>query len=254
MAEITPTSVVLHVGTHKTGSSSLQQLLRDQDAGLLATAGVSYPPGYLLPTLHADLPLLVMRPERMWPARIRFPETQRAGWQAAAEAHVRRQVRATPRRTLLYSHEDLSYVRHDDELHRLRDLFAGVEVNIVVILRDRAAFLRSYREQMEATGFPASDDPTSFAYVEPDSWLVDYEALVGAYRRGFGEENVEVLDYDAIVGRDGSVIPAFAERLGIERTALPPLEPYFLNRSGMHLRPTPEQLADIRRRLAEHEP
>ena len=38
MDVITPTSVVLHIGTHKTGSSSLQQFLRDQDAGVLAAA------------------------------------------------------------------------------------------------------------------------------------------------------------------------------------------------------------------------
>lgn len=245
---------MLHVGTHKTGTSSLQQFLRDENAGLLAAAGASYPPGFVLPASHSELPLLAIRPERTWPARIRLPETQRAAWLAVADEHVRRQIRAAPHELLVYSHEDLSYLRFDDELERLRDLLAGPTVQVVVFLRDRAAFLRSYRDQLDATGFSPSADRSSFAYVETDSWLVDYDTLLAGYRHWFGEGNVEVLDYDETVQRDGSVIPAFAELLGISRSSLPHLDGYFLNRTGMPLRPTDEQLAAIRRRLAQQAP
>lgn len=246
--------VVLHVGTHKTGSTSLQQFLRDQDDGLLATVGASYPPGLVLPASHSELPLLAIRAERTWPARLRLPETQRPVWLAMAEAHVRSLVSASDREVVVLSHEDLSYVRHDDELERLRDLLGAPSVRVVVFLRAKGAFLRSYRSQLEATGFALSDDPASFAYVEADSWLVDHAALVGGYQRWFGDGNVEVIDYEDTVARDGSVIPAFAELLGISRSALPPLDPYFLNRSGTHLRPTDEQLAALRRRLSEQAP
>jgi hypothetical protein len=120
-----------------------------------------------------------------------------------------------------------------------------------VFLRDKMAFLRSYRAQLEATGFALSDDPASFAYVEPDSWLVDHEGLLAGYRRRFGDANVTVVDYDATVRRDGSVIPAFAELIGIPRASLPSLDGYFINRTGGHLRPTSEQIEAIRRRLAD---
>jgi hypothetical protein len=242
--------VLLHVGTHKTGSTSLQLFLRDHNDGLLARSGAHYPSGLLLPILHADLPLLAIRRERDWPARIRFPDTRDPAWLAAAEAHVREQHAASSRPTLVYSHEDLSYVRFDDEVDRLRELFGALTVRVVVYLREPAAFLRSYRQQLEAMGFPASNDRDSFAYVEPDSWLVDYDALVSVYRRGFGETNVEVIDYDDAVARDGSIIPSFTDLLGIARADLPPLDGYRLNQAGAHVRPTDEQLADIRRRLA----
>jgi hypothetical protein len=246
--------IVLHIGTHKTGTTSIQQFLQDHNDSLLAAADVGYPPGFLLPTLHSDLPLLTVRPDRTWPARIRFPETQRPSWQAAAHAHVRREITQSPRDVLVFSHEDLSYLRFDDELDRLRDLLAGPAVEVVVFLRDPTAFLRSYRAQLEKMEFALSDDPASFAYVEPRSWLVDYDGLLAAYRGAFGEANVRVIDYDATLERDGSVIPAMAQVLGIEPASLPPLDPYFLNPAGTRLRLSDDELAAIRQRLAQQAP
>lgn len=246
-----PEGIVLHVGIHKTGTTSFQHFLRDHNDGLLAAAGVRHPEGFLIPTLHTELALLTVRPERTWPARIRFPDTQRAGWQAAAEAHVRRQVTSSAEPVLVYSHEDLSYLRSDDELDRLKELMAGRSVRVVVVLRDRADFLRSYGEQLIATGFELSDELTSFAYVGADSWLVDYDGLLDGYRRCFGADHVTVVDYDETLRRDGSVIPAVAELLGIARSALPSLDLYSLNQEGGHIRLSDEQLAAVRRRVVQ---
>jgi hypothetical protein len=246
-----PERVILHVGTHKTGTTSLQQFLGDENDGLLAAAGAFFPPGFMIPRLHSDLPLLTLRPDLVWPMRLRFPETQSERWLAAAEAHVRGQVRTATRDVLVYSQEDLSYARFDHEVERLADLFDGLPVTVVVFLRDRRSFLDTYTAQLTATGFPLSDDPASFSYVRDDSWLLDYDALVDTYRRGFGSDNVKVFDYDAAVAADTTVIPAFAELLGIPRDSLPPLGRYFLNRTGRNFRPTDEQLAAIRERVVE---
>jgi hypothetical protein len=245
-----PERIVLHIGTHKTGTTSIQEFLRDENEGVLAAVGGHHPEGFLLPNVHTELPLLTIRPERTWPARLRFPETQRASWQAAARAHVVEEVRRSPHQQLVYVHEDLSYLRHDDELERLRDLFGDTPVTVVVFLREPVGFLRSYRSQLEGTGFEASDDPTSFAYLEADSWLLDHDALVGVYRRWFGAANVAVFDYDRTLAEDRTVVPVFAELLGIPRSSLPTLDPYFLNRTGSHLRLSDDHLLAIRARLA----
>lgn len=243
--------VVLHIGTHKTGTTSIQQFLHDQNDTLLARAGAFCPPGFLVPNLHAELPLLTIRPDRVWPARLRFPDTGRPAWVAAARRHVREHAAGSDAAVLVYSHEDLSYLRGADELAALHDLLGERQVDVVVFLREPSAYLRSYREQLRATGFELSTDPTSFAYTEPDSWLVDYDALIASFAGRFGADHVHALDYDVTMKSDGTVIPAFAELLGIERSDLPPLDRYFVNRSGTHLRPTDEQLAAIRRRVAQ---
>jgi hypothetical protein len=187
----------------------------------------------------------------MWPARLRLPEVRDPVFLEAARRQVRAQVDAAPDCTLVYSHEDLSYARYDDEFERLRALFDGVDMRIVVFLREKDEFLRSYAAQLEATGFEPSNDPTSFAYVELDSWLLDYDRLVDGCRRRFGADNVDVLDYDTVVEADGSIIPAFLGLLGISPDSVPPHDAYLMNRTGANLRPTEEQLRQLRRRLAE---
>ena len=152
----------------------------------------------------------------------------------------------------MFSHEDLSYVRSDDEHERLAALFDGVTVEIVVFLRNKhVVSSQSYAAQLDATGFARSDDASSFAYVGQDSWLADYDGLLDGYRRSFGTANVSVLDYEAVMATHGSVIPAFLERLGIERSSIPSDERYRLNRTGTNVRPTEAQLQAVRQRLAE---
>lgn len=249
-----PDRIVLHIGTHRTGTTSLQAFLRAHDHDLLAAVDTAYPPGFLLPAVHTELALLTIRADRTWPARLRFPETQRPAWADAARAHIRAQVTADRPGRLVYLQEDLSYLRHDDELALLRELFAGCEVQVVVARREPASFLRSYRAQLLGTGFDLSDDPTSYAYVEPDSWLLDHDTLIDGYRRCFGDANVTVLDYEQMVERDGSVIPTFADLLGIDRAALPDLSGFRYNASGAAVRLSEDQLHGIRNDLAERFP
>jgi hypothetical protein len=249
-----PDRVLLHVGTHRTGTTSIQLFLREHNDTVLAAAGVHYPPGFLLPVVHTELPLLIIRPGWMWPARLRFPETQRPSWLAAARAHVRHHLCTDPRETLAFVQEDLSYLRSAEELERLRDLFADTEAHIAIFLREPQAFLRSCAAQLTATGFELTDDPGSFAYLEPDSWLVDYEALVAGYRTCFGDDRVHVVDYDRAIEEDGSVIPAYAALLGIDRSELPDLERYHVNRTGSAIRLSDDQLATIRADIVERYP
>jgi hypothetical protein len=163
-------------------------------------------------------------------------------------------VVADEHEVLVYVHEDLSYARFDDELERLGLLFDGREVTVVLVLRDPAEFLASYRAQLAGTGFEASDDPSSFAFVDDDSWLVDHDALVGAYRSAFGEHHVVTIDYGEAMAANGTIIPAFTDVLGIDRAALPPLEQYRLNQLGSHIRLTDQQLQAIREDLASRFP
>ncbi len=245
--------ILLHIGNHKTGTTSIQQFCRDENPRLLERVGAFYPPGFLIPLIHSDLPLLSMRAEREWPASLKFPQTRNADWLASAHRHVRSQIEESQATTLVYSHEDLSFVRFDDEVGRLRELLGGTEVRVVVFLRDKHAFLDSYRTQLRSMGLPLSSDPNSFANVDDDSWLTDYDALVDVYARGFGAQNVEVIDYDATVERDGSVVPAFAALLGISKDSLPPLGRYFLNRSGTQIRPDERHVAEIHQRLTSEQ-
>jgi hypothetical protein len=74
-----------------------------------------------------------------------------------------------------------------------------------------------------------SQDCQSALYVEADTWLTDYGALISAYQRGFGANNVVVIDYDDEMKREGNVIPSFLRVLGVAPSRGFKAASYFLN-------------------------
>ncbi len=93
---------------------------------------------------------------------------------------------------------------------KLRGLFPpNVDIEVVVVLRPKAAFLESYRRQVaKSTIHDFSSDPTSPYYCERDSWLLDYDRLLRVYGAAF--ERVVTLDYDS-----EDMVGKLIERVGI---------------------------------------
>lgn len=225
--------LVVHIGTHKTGTKSIQSFLDSARPALLARSCRFYLGTQGIRTCHGELGLAALRADRDSFARRRFPDARGADYAARVQEHVRDFLRHTGEDTVLFSNEDLCYLRFPDELATLHDILGREHrISIVVFLRERREFLRSYRQQvLSVPGRQPSSDRRSALYVEPDSWLADYDSLVTAYVREFGRTNVTALDYDAALGADGSVIPAFMRTIGLPDVV--PDEParFFIHRS-----------------------
>jgi hypothetical protein len=111
------------------------------------------------------------------------------------------------------SAEGISLLRFDDEMERLRELFGQCSTSIVLFIRNKSDWMRSYRDTIgRLSGL--SDNAEDFNYVEPDSWLLDFETRVAAFQRAFGKNKVRLLDYDEALAKHGSVIPAFLRTIG----------------------------------------
>jgi hypothetical protein len=137
-----------------------------------------------------------------------------------------------PNARIVFTSEDLCWLRHDDEIDRLRTILdAGqFEVKVVLYLRNKLDFLRSYTAQIfKVPGRQPSSDSASTLYVEPDTWLVDYDGLVATYQRGFGANNLIVIDYDEQMRTLGNVIPSFLRVLGLQAGDELDSSLYFLN-------------------------
>ncbi len=65
------------------------------------------------------------------------------------------------------------------------------------------------------------NDKESHTYMQPDSWLVDYELRLRSYRESFGHDNVIVIDYDREIEKHGSVLPSFIDRIGAAQEFMP---------------------------------
>ncbi len=225
---------ILHIGTHKTGTTSFQAALHDNFDQLL-DCGIRVFESRLTETrgwAH-ELPLLSVRPELTIPLRLMIPDSTLSTFQTEAYDHVRRQV-LTPEPVLIASHEELSFIRRHEEVEFLAKLLNGRQIQVVIALREKNSFLRSYRNQLTQMGYPTSSPyQDSFMYTKEDSWIVDRTGLVGAFSDVLGSSSVSVIDYEATTLKYGSIVRALWSVTGLPDELSPSVDGYWLNVSEM---------------------
>ena len=226
--------VILHIGTLKTGTTSFQRWFSDNEATITELTGARWFKG-AFPDAR-EIAALCIDEGRQTPAMALgfFPERGTPEWQPWAH-DVRRSVRDqidASDRMLVVSCEALCLLRTPTEMQRLAELFDPSTTQVVLTLRSPEGFLASWKQHLEHDFFRRSRDPRSFAYVESDSWLVDYAALTHAYESTFTHK-LTVIDYDDVQARDGSVIPSLiASFTDVSPDELPDWRTYRLNRSA----------------------
>ena len=215
----TPRIAYIHVGIHKTGTSSIQEFL-GKHRSELKRLGVEFYTGTLKANNHVDLMLATIRPERMTPYKmlIRDEVELDDAFRADVFASVSDFIRNSTAKVLLFSCEGLSFLAHEDELNSLKALFdaQGVTAKIILYTRNPKDFLASYAAELKKHPSPAVITRDSFAYVGQDSWLIDYPSRIAAFARVFGGRNVLHADYDEALRSDGTVITSFLKILGLE--------------------------------------
>ena len=201
--------VILHIGFHKTGTTSIQYWLRDHE-DFLAEHGVRFPRGWLRLNNHFELPLTLMRADRMMNGRRRGNEWRDPAWRASVLEQVRDDLADHRDWLTILSAEDLCLFRFDVEISPLRELVGDAEV--VAYRRRPADFLASMAAHYRKDGMPGlSLVPDAYNYLEPGSWRADYFRLLQGWRRHF--RRVWCPSYDAMTLRDGSVIPSFLRHI-----------------------------------------
>ncbi|ARP99139.1 hypothetical protein DFP91_3636 [Pseudorhodoplanes sinuspersici] len=206
--------IIVHAGFHKTGTTSIQSFL-NRNRHVLRAADIDFYSGRYISNNHVELHAASMRDERMssW--------KKASGFRSSAmfpviAAQIKEAIDASPCKTILFSAEGISYLRFEDEIRRLHDLLGRRQTSIIIYQRERSAWLESFKAQL-STHIPFSTDKDAFNYVEPDTWLLDFETRIGAFQKAFGAENVTVVDYDGEVTLQGSVIPSFLSAIGARK-------------------------------------
>ncbi len=206
--------IVIHVGIHRTGSTSIQEFLRTHRA-VLRTLSVDFYLGEYVPSNHVELHAAAMRLERTSPFKLNTGLVLDETFRERVQARVRQYITQSDCRCVVFSAEGLSYLRYEDEMNRLRAMIPEGGIEIVMYLRDAASFLASYKSELKKHTMPATIESDSFAYTGEDSWLVDFESRLASFRNAFGAQNVIALDFDHEIRTAGSVIPSFLKVLGV---------------------------------------
>lgn len=213
----------LHIGTHKTGSSSLQYLLGSLRKELLDHNFAFFEGQYEVDN-HVELFAVPMRHTREAFAKSKYDVI---GTKAELIALVERfgEFRAAnPGCDLIATTEGLSLLRYDDEFERLKEIIHvhDLEIIVVLVLRNREAFLKSFENQiLKHKDRKLSDDPESINYVKPDSWLGDFDTIKALWAKHFGTKSLRVIDYDEAVKNDGDVLPQVIRAMDMREELIP---------------------------------
>ncbi len=222
---------LLHIGTHKTGSTAFQFWARRSARGLAAQGVHLYEPMYDSAS-HYDVPMYCMRLNRTMGRKSQHPEHCLDELREGFARRFHDQVADKDR--ILVTAEALSLLRYEDELRRLEELLDGRSVRVAVVIRDQQSFLTSAIQQLHRSGAEPSSFPSSSTYFRPDSWVVRWDEMLEVWRAVFGGSSVVAASYEDAMDRYGSSVPVVIESLGLDADALPSWQGIIRNVTPTH--------------------
>ncbi len=205
---------VLHIGLPKAGSTSIQQALgqnrqslrRQNSEYFLGLMGEGYN--------HGEIYLSVLRSGVCTFAHHRQEPLLSTDLSTENKLRILNFFHRSKAQKHFFSSEGLSFLRTDDELQKLKTMFPNdVKFKIIFVERERQEWLESWKRQIiSKPGRTLSTDPNSTMYVEPDTWLTDFEQLKQVWSAHFD-------DFVCIPYRKEGLMEEICDEIGIK---LPP--------------------------------
>lgn len=220
-----PRTIYLHIGKHKTGSSSIQKFLKraqyhlgEKGYKIISDLEV-FPGGGLGETSRFNcfhIAHVLLRPGLRTPARLRgrvpiLPDPVAVARQVNAFLDAQIESRA------ILSAEALSFLRSPEEQELYRIMFRGFQIVPIGFFRQPADWLRSWYAQIEKMGLEYHPDAAARQGIfdfSATSWLVQDENI----RAFFGTDGI-YSSYERAIATYRSVLPAFLEALEIDPEA-----------------------------------
>lgn len=199
--------VIVHIGAHKTGTSSIQAAMAGYDDG--RTIYARFDPSnhsIAITTIFSRAPqdYHIWRSQGLSPERVAAFQGQ---YRTVLDAHLA----DTTRDALIISGEDIG-ILEDAEKQALVDHFVsrGLDLQIVCFVRDPRSLTASAIQQHIKNGM------AKLAPLDPG-----YRLRLGFFADMLPSDRVSVHDYAEAVARHGDIVKAFPHVCGIE----PPAEP-----------------------------
>lgn len=236
--------VTLHIGLPKTGTTSLQDFLRNHDAALRArgmlypVAGSALRPGQSRSS-HIAMAAACMDGDHVDGTRLATRLAGRKAHRAAREsipnALAQETTEAGCTRLLISSEHFAISLRTPEEVARLRDMLAPLAdgFEVIVYLRDQSRLVPSLYAEMVANGdpralrLPADAQELDAAARKltreaPQPWLtplpdwLDYAALLDLWAGVFGRENLRVRVMEEALRAENGLTGDFGRAIGLD--------------------------------------
>lgn len=185
---ITRIRTIIHIGQHKTGTTSIQHFLRFNKTAL-SKRGL-YVPDVIANhnnTSHYMLNVYALNKNRFSSIKKRLLDAGPEDYLSRIDPLLKRDIkhhyklaREQNCRDVLWTNEGLFLLNSIEEHKRLRDLFEPYSASVVCVccFRDVDSYKKSYIRQLADEGIHPSPDKNSCHYLEHDSWLFDYAGKI----------------------------------------------------------------------------
>lgn len=202
--------VVLHIGTHKTATTTIQDTFWE-NADLLARHGMIYPK-YDKHTGHHGL----VYDWANLPQTYALPGGSRAALAQLAQDHAHKPV------TVFLSSEEFS--RGDPkgatDFEEVRDLLSAFdEIEVICTLRPQWQFIQSIYLELSKHRNPARPPHLIKAALETGlvaGLWVDYNLLLTNLEKTFAPSEITLLDFDTVRAAPGGVLGTMMRHVGLE--------------------------------------
>lgn len=224
-----PKRLFLHVGTHKTGTTSFQSSLK-RNRRTLKKQGwrvISEPHRKTFYRVKWSINLkrtahLFIRPEMQTGPRINgsfmaHPEAKAAQLRAEFAA----ELAAHPEQNLIITAEAFSFLRTEQEAAWVRDFVqaTGRDLVVLLVLRDTESWQRSWGKQLTTKSATIREAlPKLAPEVRPNGpWYFD-KATIRAFWGGQegGAADLREIDYAAAMAQDGGIVPSLYREMGLD--------------------------------------
>lgn len=206
--------VVLHIGTHKTATTTIQDMFA-HNAALLQARGLIYPRFNKITGHHG----LVTDWGVGLPKLYALPGGSRANLRAVADQYGKGD------HTVFLSSEEFSRGAEGKQVDfaEVRDLLAGFdEIEVVCVLREQWQFIQSvYLEVSKARLPPKPPEMVAAAIGKSmiEGLWTDYNLLYDHLLKAFAPEQIRFLDFDTCRRAPGGILGAMLAHLGSSVTA-----------------------------------
>lgn len=176
---------IIHIGQHKTGTTSIQKFLQDNRT-TLAKKGLYVPfsiAGYNNPS-HFILNVYALERDRYSSMKEAILTNKGEQYLSELEIELKKDIDKIYKNAVskecsevIWSNEGLYLLNTVAEYERLIGLFSeySTEVEVVCCFRDVTSYRESYMEQLNKQKIQPSNNPDSYRYLKEDSWIFDYK-------------------------------------------------------------------------------
>lgn len=195
--------LVIHIGTHKTGSTSIQKNLYSS-AELLKSQDVFYPTSKTIWSGHHQLP---------WALGVNHPSRYKS---VTVDDCLSSWLNQDYTKTIISS-EDFDFLTRD-MIFNLKAKIKDRNVRIVVYLRDQVSYLISdYKQHVQMGSVRFSSHLNDFYFKYNFEKRFNYHALLMPWVRVFGLGSMDVRSFNRDNLISGDVVQDFFSKEGLDR-------------------------------------